>query len=136
MKTSEASEDTTSKQKPEIESPNPRVMLPMRSEVNVLPGESVRITSQPQNMAFQPERLVIGDPTSDWLINDIKIDGKSQLIQAGDIRGEIFSAGSTDSTAVRFGEVGMGVDLEITATFVGDDAAGAPFVAAVLGTPA
>lgn len=113
-----------------------RVVLPMSSEVNILPCTTAQITSSPQTHAFRPERILLGGNPVDWLINDIKIDGKSQLLQDGDVPGEMFAAATiaTIDSFVRLDAVAVGASFEITATFIGDSPAGAPFVCGVLGT--
>jgi len=112
-----------------------RVVLPMSSGVNILPNTSAQITSRPQNVAFRPERLIIGGTPGDWIINDIKVGNRSQFSQSGDVPGEMFAATTIDSF-VSFETVQTAMDFVVLVTFVGASESGAPFVCGVLGTAA
>lgn len=112
-----------------------RVVLPMSSGVNILPNTSAQITSRPQNVAFRPERLIIGGTPGDWIINDVKVGNRSQFSQAGDVPGEMFAATTIDSF-VSFETVQTAMDFVVLVTFVGASESGAPFVCGVLGTAA
>ncbi len=109
-----------------------RVVLPMSSGVNILPNTSAQITSRPQTVAFRPERMIIGGNAGDWIINDIRINGKSQLRRGTDIPGEMFSATTIDSI-VSFETVQVAMDFVVLVTFVGASDSGAPFICGVLG---
>jgi hypothetical protein len=110
-----------------------RTILPMSSGVNILPNTSAQVTSRPQATAFRPERIVIGGTPGDWLINDIKVGNRSQLVQAGDLPGELFAFDAIDNF-VRFETVQTAMDFVILVTYVGKEEAGAPFVCGVMGT--
>lgn len=112
-----------------------RVVLPMSSGVNILPNTSAQITSRPQNVAFRPERLIIGGTPGDWIVNDIKVGNRSQFSQSGDVPGEMFAATTIDSF-VSFETVQTAMDFVVLVTFVGASESGAPFVCGVLGTAA
>ncbi len=112
-----------------------RVVLPMSSGVNILPNTSAQITSRPQNVAFRPERLIIGGAPGDWIVNDIKVGNRSQFSQSGDVPGEMFAATTIDSF-VSFETVQTAMDFVVLVTFVGASESGAPFVCGVLGTAA
>lgn len=109
-----------------------RVVLPMGSGVNILPGTSTQITARPQNGAFRIDRLIIGGTPSDWIVHDVRIGNRSQFNQSGDIPGDIFSAGSIDSF-VSFGVASVAQDVVLLVTYVGQAQEGAPFVGAFLG---
>ncbi len=112
-----------------------RVVLPMSSGTNILPNTSAQITARPQNVAFRPERLIIGGTPSDWIVNDIKVGNRSQFSQSGDVPGEMFAATTIDSF-VSFETVQTAMDFVVLVTFVGTSESGAPFVCGVLGTAA
>ena len=112
-----------------------RVVLPMSSGVNILPNTSAQITSRPQNVAFRPERLIIGGTPGDWIVNDIKVGNRSQFSQSGDVPGEMFAATTIDSF-VSFETVQTAMDFVVLVTFVGASEGGSPFVCGVLGTAA
>ena len=112
-----------------------RVVLPMSSGTNILPNTSAQITARPQNVAFRPERLIIGGTPADWIVNDIKVGNRSQFSQSGDVPGEMFAATTIDSF-VSFETVQTAMDFVVLVTFVGSSESGAPFVCGVLGTAA
>ena len=64
---------------------NRRHVLPLSSSCHIKIGQTVEITTHPQ-MAFQPERLMIGGDASKWRVEDFRIGGASQfaLPVAGD----------------------------------------------------
>jgi hypothetical protein len=112
-----------------------RILLPMSSGVNILPNTSAQITSRPQNVAFRPERIIIGGNPGDWIVNDIKVGNRSQFSQSGDIPGETFASTAIDSF-VSFETVQTAMDFVMLVTFIGASESGAPFVCSVLGTAA
>ena len=112
-----------------------RVILPMSSGSNILPNTSVQVTARPQNVAFRPERIVIGGTPADWIINDVKVGNRSQFSQSGDVPGELFAATTIDSF-VSFETVQTAMDFVILTTFVGTSESGSPFICGVLGTAA
>jgi hypothetical protein len=127
-----------------IDRPGPtradRVVLPMSSGVSILPNTSAQITSRPQDVAFRPERIVIGQAgtdggAADWIVNDVKVGNKSQFSQSGDVPGDLFAATTIDSY-VSFATVQTAMDFVMLVTYVGTNESGAPFYCAVLGTAA
>jgi hypothetical protein len=112
-----------------------RILLPMSSGVNILPNTSAQITSRPQNVAFRPERIIIGGTPGDWIVNDIKVGNRSQFSQSGDVPGETFASTAIDSF-VSFETVQTAMDFVMLVTFTGVSEAGSPFVCSVLGTAA
>jgi len=112
-----------------------RILLPMSSGVNILPNTSAQITSRPQNVAFRPERIIIGGAAGDWIVNDVKVGNRSQFSQSGDLPGDIFAATTIDSF-VSFETVQTAMDFVMLVTYVGTSESGAPFVCGVLGTAA
>ncbi len=112
-----------------------RVLLPMSSGVSILPNTSAQITSRPQNVAFRPERVIIGGTAGDWIVNDIKVGNRSQFSQSGDVPGETFAATTIDSF-VSFETVQTAMDFVMLVTYIGAAEGGAPFYCSVLGTAA
>ena len=112
-----------------------RVLLPMSSGVSILPNTSAQITSRPQNVAFRPERVIIGGTAGDWIVNDIKVGNRSQFSQSGDVPGETFASTTIDSF-VSFETVQTAMDFVMLVTYIGASESGAPFYCAVLGTAA
>jgi hypothetical protein len=114
------------------------LFLPMTTDVPILPTTSAQITGRPQKKlvprgsAFLPERVVLTNAGS-WSINDIKVGVFSQFAQSGDVPGEAFSSRSV-GCHVRFSPVRTQQDFVIIITYVGDCAAGAPFVCGVQGS--
>lgn len=115
-------------------SPHPvdRIVLPMSSGVRIKPGESAKITSRPQNMAFRPERIVIGGEPNHWLVNEIKIGRRSQLADSGDLPGAAFTADAQDAH-VRLDVVLTAMNFTMVVTYVGPDPEGALFVCSATG---
>lgn len=110
-----------------------RILLPMSSSGNVT--GSATITARPQNVAYRPERIVLGGTPANWTINDIKVGNRSQLSQAGELPGEAFAATAID-TFVSMETVQTAMDFVIQVTFIGTASAGEQFKAAVFGTAA
>jgi hypothetical protein len=110
-----------------------RVLLPMSSGAAILPNTSVAITSRPQNVAFRPERVIIGGNAGNWIVNDIKVGNRSQFSQSGDVPGETFAATTIDSF-VSFETVQTAMDFVMLVTNISENAA--PFYCSVLGTAA
>lgn len=133
-----------------------REVLPFSIGVSILPGQSAEIKARPQRMAFRPERVFISgaDPAykapwwkrmwpwyskpehngaADWLVNDIKIGGRSQFSQAGDIPGDMFGTTAIDSF-VSFETAQLGMDVVIVVTYIGACPKGHRFYGAMIGT--
>lgn len=110
-----------------------RILLPMSSSGNVT--GSAAITARPQNVAYRPERIIIGGTPADWLVNDIKVGNRSQLSQAGELPGEAFANTAID-TYVSMETVQTAMDFVVQVTYIGTNSAGAQFKAAVFGTAA
>ncbi len=110
-----------------------RILLPMSSSGNVT--ASATITARPQNVAYRPERIIVGGTPSNWTINDIKVGNRSQLSQAGELPGEAFANTAID-TFVSFETVQTAMDFVMQVTFIGTASLGEQFKAAVFGTAA
>ena len=128
-----------------IDRPGPtradRVILPMSSGVDIGVNTSAQITSRPQDVAFRPERVIIGaagtaNGAADWVVNDIKVGNRSQFSQSGDVPGDMFASTTIDSY-VSFATVQTAMDFVMLVTYVGlNESLKAPFYCSVLGTAA
>lgn len=110
-----------------------RILLPMSSAGAVT--SSATITARPQNVAYRPERIILGGTPANWTINDIKVGNRSQLSQAGELPGEAFANTAID-TFVSMETVQTAMDFVMQVTFIGTNSAGEQFKAAVFGTAA
>lgn len=112
-----------------------RIVQPMSTHVHVLPTQQVQITGRPE-VFFHPERIFISDGfggSKDWVVNDVKVGGKSVFAQSGDLPGDMFSSKAVDSL-LSFPIVEPGQSIVIVATYVGSEATGVPLFASVIGT--
>lgn len=114
-----------------------RVVLPMSSGAKIEPGQSAQITARPQSQGIRPDRLFIsgaGTPggAGDWIVNDIKIAGKTQFIQAGDVPGDMFASAVTDGL-IAFDAADRGLDVAIIVSYVGPIKEGCDFYASMVG---
>lgn len=112
-------------------------VLPLSHGEPVVPSQTCCITGRTYTEGFWPERLTISNfgtkgGAADWLVNDIRIDGKSQFIQAGDIPGDVFATNAV-SSFVCFEAATASAVVEIVVTYIGENAAGCPFYGAFTG---
>ncbi len=77
----------------------------------------IKLLLPPRTEEFWPERLAIKDPT-DWIVNDIFVNGKSCLVQSGDLPGAMFSEGETNPP-LRIGPLSPKDELAVAACYVG-----------------
>jgi hypothetical protein len=110
-----------------------RILLPMSSSGNITGAAT--ITARPQNVAYRPERVVIGGTPGNWIVNDIKVGNRSQLSQAGELPGEAFANTAVD-TFISFETVQTAMDFVVQVTYAGAVSGGETFRAAVFGTAA
>jgi hypothetical protein len=115
-----------------------RGILPMSNNGgSIMPSQSCCITGHVQSDGFWPDHLTISDAgtkggAADWLVNDIKVAGRSQFLQSGDIPGCMFATNAVDSF-IRFEVAKAGMAVELVVTYVGTNVEGCPFVAAITG---
>ena len=120
---------------PNVGTRGERLVLPISSGVPVLPSQSVEIVTRTQE-AFRCERFLISNVgtlggAADWVVNDIRIGGRSQL-QSDDVPGGVFSVNAFNSF-LSF-ETAMGsMDIAVNVTYVGANEGGAPFFASMVG---
>lgn len=102
-------------------------------------NQSCKVTGRVQNQdGFVPEHLTIssaGTPggAADWIVNDIRINGRSQFFQSGDIPGDMFATDAVHSI-LRFEVARAAADVEIIVTYIGMNEKGCPFYASISGT--
>jgi hypothetical protein len=114
-----------------------RQVLPLSSNTLVKPTQTVRITGRGQSDGFWPDQLNISNAgtdrgAADWVVNDIKIAGKSQFIQSGDIPGDMFATKAVN-TFILFEVAKGGRDVELVVTYIGTNEKGCPFFGAITG---
>lgn len=74
-----------------------RLVLGMVSTSAIAAGSLATITARPQSIAFKPQRIVIPSTIApDFIISDVKVGNKSQLVQSGELPGEAFSPDLVD----------------------------------------
>lgn len=74
-----------------------RLVIGLTSSAAVVAGALATITARPQSIAFKPQRVVIPSTIApDFIISDIKVGNKSQLVQSGELPGEAFSPDLVD----------------------------------------
>jgi hypothetical protein len=94
------------------------------------------ISAKPQACAYRPDRIIIAAP-EDWIVNDIIVNGQSQLMQSterGGIPGAAFSAGVDCPISCETIQAKMTFDLVVT--YVGPRLGGAFFTCGVFGLAA
>jgi hypothetical protein len=128
--------------------PAGREVLPFLCTTCITPRVPTRIVGRPKNGPLMLERLFLspaGTPggTRDWVVNDVEIDGVSQL-SVKDLPGTLFSPrGIVAEGKRRMSEIyfsGLDViecesEAAVTVTYVGPNPEGAPLFAAIVGKP-
>lgn len=110
-------------------------ILPIATARAVKPKQTVKITARLVTAAFRPERLMIEGAAHDWVVNDLRVNGRSQFSQAGDVPGDMFATNSIDGF-VSMDTCLIGNPIEIVATYIGDKSEGERFVSTYEGTVA
>jgi hypothetical protein len=114
------------------------VILPMSTSAKVSRNESAEITGRVDH-AFNPQRICISNAgtnggSADWLVNDIKLAGKSIFEQSGDIPGDMFAIGpEVLDRFFTFRAIEPGQSVQIVVTYIGTTEGGVPFIAAIEG---
>jgi len=116
----------------------PREQLPIQAAMPCLPGQTIEIVARPLRAAFRPDRFLIGAAgtpggAGDWVVEDLRIGNRSQLVQVGGIRGDMFATNAIDGF-VSFETVQTSMDVTIHARYVGPNEGGCVFHAALIGT--
>jgi hypothetical protein len=124
-----------------------RHILPLNSGAPVMPHVLTRIVGRPKQGALMLTHFIISNAgteggAQDWVINDIEVDGISQL-KMKNLSGALFStgrsliAGSKHASAILHFQ-GLDVieqesEASVTVTYVGSNPLGCPFFGAITG---
>jgi len=111
--------------------------LPLSSLTPVSPNQSVNITGRAGADGFWPDHLIISNGgtaggAADWVVNDLKINNRSQFLWSGDVPGDAFASNAVRSFT-RFDVAKAGTPIELIATYVGKNTEGCPLFAALTG---
>jgi len=115
-----------------------REVLPLSSNAVVLPTKTIQVTGRVQGAnGFWPDQLTISNTgteggAADWIVNDIRIANRSQFLSSGDLPGDMFATQAVRAF-LNFEVAKPGMDVEIVATYIGKNADGCPFFAAITG---
>ena len=113
-------------------------ILQATSKAPVQPHAKTTITARIQNVSFQLHRLEIEDRDTaggcaDWLVEDLRVNGKTQLTQPGPIPGDLFATKALDSF-VKLETCAAGNTIEIDMHYIGLNPQGVIFAARFEGT--
>jgi hypothetical protein len=102
----------------------------------LLPMTKTTISAHVQNAPFQIDLLEIDDGSTaggaaDWIVLDLRIDGRTQFVSPGDMPGDMFA--SAIDSFVKIGPCPTGSTIELDVTYIGLNP-GEPFVARLEGT--
>lgn len=114
-----------------------RGVLPLSNSAEIMPGQSCHITGRVQAVGFWPDHLTISNGgtdggAADWVVHDIKIAGRSQFLQSGDLPGDMFATQAVNSF-LGFQVAPAATDVDIIVTYVGKNEKGCPFYASLTG---
>jgi hypothetical protein len=123
-----------------------RAVLPLHHP-HVPPHQPTRAAVRAKEGAVDIDRIIISGAgteggASDWVVNDIEVDGRSQLA-VKDLSGALFGSrgvaasrkAATTFSIAGFDPVEYGRELAIVVTYVGSNPDGVPFFASAIGTP-
>jgi hypothetical protein len=121
-----------------------RAILPISSGIGLPPHRRMRIPVVHPASAFRPDRLAIAGDAASWIVNDILIGERSQILgiveiaglvsrEHAGIPGDVFASRATDYL-IRFDTAQTAMPITLTVTYVGTDVLGAPFTCALIGT--
>jgi hypothetical protein len=118
--------------------PQRQTIVPIGSKITVAPMTKATITARVQNAPFQVLRLEINDAdtacgAADWIVEDLRINARTQFAQPGPIPGDMFSIGAIASF-VRLETCEAGSSIEIDVIYIGLNEHGARFTARLEGT--
>jgi len=102
-----------------IGSPPPQrpTIVPIVSGSRLPISTKMTIGVRIENAAFQMERLEIEDAW-DWIVNDLRINGRTQFAQSGDIPGDMFDTVAIDAF-LSLEECATGGEIEVDVTYIG-----------------
>ena len=113
-------------------------VVPITTKGPLPPLTKATITARIQNAPFQMYRLEIDDGdtaggAADWIVEDLRINGRSQFAQPGPLPGDMFSTTAID-IFVKIEPCEAGNAIEIDVNYVGLNDSGATFAARLEGT--
>jgi hypothetical protein len=117
--------------------PLQRQILPLSGNEPLMPNQSCSISARAWPDGLRLDHLTISDTgtaggAADWVVNDIRINNRSQFRMSGDIPGDVFAHKAVDSF-VNFDIAGVGAEVNIVVTYIGTNDKGCTFRAAITG---
>jgi hypothetical protein len=117
--------------------PQRPTIVPIASKSPLPPITEATITARIQNAPFQMTRIEIDaghtpGGAADWIVKDLRINGRTQFAQSGDIPGDMFASSAID-TFVKMEACEAGNAIEIDVTYIGLNESGAIFSARLEG---
>jgi hypothetical protein len=116
-----------------------RLPLKLRSEdhnepVKIRPGKTFKVLIHSQVLSFRPEDLAIHGDRSRWLVHDIMVGNRSQILgkHRGPVPGTEFGPGGI-LEHLRFDTLQISMDFVLDVEYVGPEADGEVFEATVVG---
>jgi hypothetical protein len=97
--------------------PQRPTIVPIVSDAPLPISTKVTIGARIENAPFQIDRLEIEDAW-DWIVNDLRINGRTQFVQSGDIPGDMFATNAITSF-VSLEDCKVGGEIEIDVTYIG-----------------
>ncbi len=118
--------------------PQRPTVVPIVVSLPLLIATRTTISARMQNAPFKLDRLEIDDGktaggAADWIVHDLRIDGRTQFSQVGDLPGDMFSSSAIDSF-ITIENCPAGSAIEIDVSYVGVDDGGGTFTARLEGT--
>jgi hypothetical protein len=118
-----------------------RLPLRIRSEtkdhqpMKIVPSdEAIMVSARPQWCGFQPEDLSINGDRTRWIVDDIRIGNRSQLLgHAIPIPGAEFGPGGV-CASLRLDTVQTAMDVQLWIRYIGPEAEGEVFEATFVGS--
>jgi len=104
--------------------------LPMSTGVPVLPTQTAQITGRPQR-SFVADRVVVATPDA-WVVNEVRVGNRSQLVQGGDIPALAFASRAAGCRVI-MDAVQTRMDFVVVATYAGSQDGGECFCCGVQG---
>lgn len=109
-----------------------RTLLPLSAGVRILPGQQCQINAWANKgdpkcriRSFHPDSLIFGTNNvpgpENWIVNDLVMDGRSQLSPHRDLPGLFFNAPGSMRV---FDRISGGARVELTLTYVGEKSLG------------
>jgi hypothetical protein len=123
-----------------------RHIIPLNSNKPLMLNETCSITARVQPDGLLLDCLTISNAgtsggASDWIVNDIKINTRSQFVTLGDVPGDMFASKDVPGDMfasknaidrfVHFDVAGFGEEIRILVTYIGTSAMGCPFFATI-----